>query len=128
MKALKEILEHSRYTDYINVPNPPYMPISIEKIGIGPNGLPAYSIMHYGIQNGDVMRDPEMCFELLPTGDFLPFYFRNDYTPHEIKTNYLNKNGEMVSNQQASSELLTFAADWSNNLYNQGFVEAAKNL
>jgi hypothetical protein len=30
----------------------------------GPGGLPAISVAHYGEQNGDLMRDPEMCFEL----------------------------------------------------------------
>ena len=30
----------------------------------GPTGLPAVSVTHYGEQNGDLMRDPEMCFEL----------------------------------------------------------------
>ena len=30
----------------------------------GPCGLPAISVCHYGEQNGDLMRDPEMCFEL----------------------------------------------------------------
>jgi hypothetical protein len=30
----------------------------------GPCGSPAISIAHYGEQNGDLMRDPEMCFEL----------------------------------------------------------------
>ncbi len=30
----------------------------------GPMGLPAISVCHYGEQNGDPMRDPEMCFEL----------------------------------------------------------------
>ena len=30
----------------------------------GPCGLPAISVAHYGEQNGDLMRDPEMCFEL----------------------------------------------------------------
>ncbi len=29
----------------------------------GPNGLPAISVAHYGEQNGDLMRDPEMVFE-----------------------------------------------------------------
>ena len=29
-----------------------------------PCGLPALSIAHYGEQNGDAMRDPEMLFEL----------------------------------------------------------------
>ena len=47
----------------------------------GPCGLPAISVCHYGEQNGDLMRDPEMCFELgLGGGAHLnPFYWRNDY-------------------------------------------------
>ncbi len=47
----------------------------------GPMGLPAISVAHYGEQNGDLMRDPEMCFKLgLAGGPHLnPFYFRNDY-------------------------------------------------
>ena len=47
----------------------------------GPCGLPAISICHYGEQNGDLMRDPEMCFELgLANGPHLnAFYYRNDY-------------------------------------------------
>jgi len=42
-------------------------------------GLPALSVAHYGEQNGDLMRDPEMCFELcLPIGSKAcldPFYW-----------------------------------------------------
>ena len=43
----------------------------------GPSGLPAISVAHYGEQNGDLMRDPEMCFELgFPERAALePFYF-----------------------------------------------------
>jgi hypothetical protein len=43
----------------------------------GPSGLPAISVAHYGEQNGDLMRDPEMCFELgFAKGPHLePFYF-----------------------------------------------------
>lgn len=40
----------------------------------GPLGLPAISVAHYGEQNGDLMRDPEMCFELSrPVGSNLAF-------------------------------------------------------
>lgn len=54
----------------------------------GPLGLPAISVAHYGQQNGDPMRDPEMCFEVVkpPTdGDLSldPFYWRNDYVAVE---------------------------------------------
>jgi len=35
------------------------------------------SVAHYGEQNGDLMRDPEMCFELtMQNGpELIPFYW-----------------------------------------------------
>jgi hypothetical protein len=48
----------------------------------GPNGLPTISVAHYGEQNGDLMRDPEMIFEAEEFGEemnLVPFYWRNDY-------------------------------------------------
>ncbi len=50
---------------WVKVTNKSWMPLSIENIGTGPRGLPAISVCHYGEQNGDLMRDPEMCFELV---------------------------------------------------------------
>jgi hypothetical protein len=69
---------------YLKIDNPPYMELVIEAVAeSGPMGLPALSVAHYGEQNGDLMRDPEMCFELCgPIGGGVqldPFYWRNDY-------------------------------------------------
>ncbi len=67
---------------YLKIDNPPYMELVIEAMDeSGPMGLPALSVAHYGEQNGDLMRDPEMCFELgLAGGAHLSaFYYRNDY-------------------------------------------------
>ncbi len=50
---------------YLKIENAPYMALVIEATDeSGPCGLPAISVCHYGEQNGDLMRDPEMCFEL----------------------------------------------------------------
>jgi hypothetical protein len=50
---------------HLRIENPPYMALVIEATDeSGPCGLPAISVCHYGEQNGDAMRDPEMCFEL----------------------------------------------------------------
>ena len=51
----------------------------------GPCGLPAFPSRTTAKQNGDPMRDPEMCFELgLAGGTHLdPFYWRNDYVAVE---------------------------------------------
>jgi hypothetical protein len=67
MQTVLDILKRAggfRPTLSLKIENPPYMALVIEAIGIGPMGLPALSVAHYGEQNGDLMRDPEMCFEL----------------------------------------------------------------
>ncbi len=80
-KTTPSLLTHVGTT--IRIPNPPYMTLTVENIGPGPRHLPALSLCHYGEQNGDAMRDPEMCFEMeLEDGrlkEIHPFYYRNDY-------------------------------------------------
>ena len=66
----------------LKIENPPYMALVIEATPEpGPLGLPGLSIAHYGLQNGDPMRDPEMCFELskpvLSQLSLDPYYWRN---------------------------------------------------
>jgi len=63
---------------YLKIDNAPYMEIVIEAVDeSGPLGLPAISVAHYGLQNGDLMRDPEMRFELGFAGEphLNPFYY-----------------------------------------------------
>ena len=71
---------------YLKIDNAPFMELVIEAVDeSGPMGLPALSVAHYGEQNGDLMRDPEMCFELGLYGGvhLIPFYWRNDYAGAE---------------------------------------------
>jgi hypothetical protein len=81
MKTLLAILQMAggwRPNLYVKIDNPPYMELVIEAMDeSGPLGLPALSVCHYGEQNGDAMRDPEMCFELGFAGSahLIPFYF-----------------------------------------------------
>jgi hypothetical protein len=49
---------------FLKIENAPYMALVIEAIEEGPSGLPTVSVTHYSERNGDLMRDPEMCFEL----------------------------------------------------------------
>ena len=90
MQTILQILERAggyRPTLSLKIENPPYMALVIEAIERGPLGLPGLSVAHYGEQNGDLMRDPEMCFELLqPIRSKLsldPYYWRNDYVAVE---------------------------------------------
>jgi hypothetical protein len=90
-----------------------------------PSGLPAISVAHYGEQNGDLMRDPEMCFELgfaeAPHLD--PFYFRNDYLGIEEWSRTIER-GHYVHLSGLHEQHKQFARQWDNNLRLQGFAEA----
>ena len=111
---------------YLKIENPPYLPLVVEAMDeSGPMGLPTISVAHYGEQNGDLMRDPQMCFELgLAGATYLdPFYWRNDYVAVEqwsrniVRDHYFHLVPLHEQHQR-------FAATWDNNLRLQGFTEA----
>ena len=110
----------------LKIENPPYMALVIEATDeSGPCGLPAISVCHYGEQNGDRMRDPEMCFELgLAGGVHLnAFYWRNDYVAIEQWSRFI-KDGHYCYHAQLHEQHERFAQQWDNNLRLQGFAEA----
>ena len=45
-----------------------YMPLSVEDIGQSTDGDRLIALCHYGEQQGDLMRDPEMVFEIHTSG------------------------------------------------------------
>lgn len=59
-----------------------YMPLSVEHIGQSDEGNPLIAVSHTGEQNGDLMRDPEIIFEIDTSNTSHlaePLSFRNDY-------------------------------------------------
>ncbi len=54
----------TRFGTSVKIENAPYMALCVENIGLGPRSQTALSVAHFGEQNGDLMCDPEMCFEL----------------------------------------------------------------
>jgi len=108
---------------YLKIANPPYLELVIEAVDeSGPMGLPAISVAHYGQQNGDLMRDPEMRFELVGEDRLDPYYWRNDYVAVEqwgrniVRDRYLC----LV---QLHEQHKHFAKTWDDNLSSQGFAE-----
>src|SRR5260370_8137823 len=91
MKTVFEIIEEEgglTNGECISVENEPWMRLVIEVLPErGPDGHIVVSVAHYGEQNGDTMRDPEMLFEVVEEvgrePEFWPFYFRNDYAAVE---------------------------------------------
>ncbi len=107
---------------FLKIENSPYMALIMEAIAEGPSGLPAVSITHYGERNGDLMRDPEMCFELR-NGEFSAFYYRNDYVGVEQWSRNIVR-GQYVHLVNFHAQHQRFARTWDNNLRLQGFAEA----
>ena len=111
---------------YLKIDNPPYMELVIEALDeSGPMGLPAVSVAHYGEQNGDLMRDPEMCFELGLAGapHLSAFYYRSDYLGVEQWSRFI-RDGNYAHHTELHRQHESFAALWDKNLNAQGFVEA----
>lgn len=110
----------------LRIDNPPFLPLCIEAVDeSGPCGLPALSVAHYGEQNGDAMRDPEMLFELglAGTPHLNPFYWRNDYAGIEQWSRFI-KDGHYAYHRELHKQHERFAKLWDNNLRQQGFAEA----
>ena len=90
------------------------------------HGLLSILVAHYGEQNGDLMRDPEMIFEVEETGDDLnlvPFYWRNDYVGIEQRSAFMQDERTLL-NAKLRREQIVFAGRWDKNLRAQGFLEA----
>ena len=131
MKTILFILEKAggwRPSLYLKIENPPYMALVIEVVDeSGPFGLPALSVCHYGAQNGDAMRDPEMCFELGSSDgqpNLNPYYWRSDYVGIEQWSRSISPDGEFVYNRRLHAEHQQFAQAWDDNLREQGFADA----
>lgn len=129
MNTILDILQKAggwRPSLYLKIANPSYMELVIEAVDeSGPCGLPALSVAHYGEQNGDLMRDPEMCFELgLAGGAHLnPFYWRNDYVGVEQWSRFI-RDGNYCYRPELHRQHELFAKTWDNNLRLQGFSGA----
>jgi hypothetical protein len=128
VKTILDILQRAggwRPNLYLKIENPLYMELVIEAVDeSGPCGLPAISVAHYGLQNGDLMRDPEMCFELGFAGEahLNPFYWRNDYAGREHWSRFVRE-GMYCYHPQIHAKHEGFAKTWDNNLRQQGFAE-----
>lgn len=102
-----------------------YMPLSIEAIGTSADGNRLISICHYGEQNGDLMRDPEMVFELFAYGEASaaePLSFQNDYMGLLQEVYRYDESGKKTHvNTRVKAELKSFARTWFRNMREQGF-------
>jgi hypothetical protein len=100
MKNIKRLIEGAEENGgHIRLEVDGFLPLSCEIIGED-----EVSIAHYGIQNGDLMADPEMTFRI---SDLKPLTFLNHYAGYY--TDKIHKNDE-------------FIGIWDRNIEAQGFI------
>jgi hypothetical protein len=132
MKTVLQIIEEAGgliKAECISVENEPRMRLVIEVLPErGPEGHVVVSVAHYGEQNGDAMRDPEMLFEVIEEvgrePEFWPFYFRNDYSAVEQWSRRRDEAGNLHCLPKRTHDFEQFATMWDRNLRDQGFLEA----
>ena len=102
-----------------------YLPLSVEEIGSSGDGDRLVSLCHYGEQNGDLMRDPDIVFLFhnLPDGMAAePVSFRNDYLGIVQEVYRYDETGRRTHVVPSlKQELKEFAESWFANLKDQGF-------
>ena len=132
MKTILQIIEEAGglpKAECISIDNEPWMRLVIEVLPErGPDGHVVVSVAHYGEQNSDAMRDPEMLFEVVNEEggppEFWPFYFRNDYAAVEQWSRRRDEAGNLLCLPRRTRDLEQFAEMWDRNLRAQGFLEA----
>jgi hypothetical protein len=66
----------------------------IERVGAGPRGGELVSVAHYGELNGDLMRDPEIVFEVI-AGSWHPVSIQMDYTGSYREAVFVGEGGKV---------------------------------
>jgi hypothetical protein len=114
----------------IRIESEGFMPLSIEHVGPSPQGagLVLISVTHYSEQNGDLMGDPDVVFdvnrETYETGDWRPVSFRNDYVGSYQEAVFV-RDGSVLVWPGLVRELKSFARIWDRNLKEKGFLRLA---
>ena len=122
-------LEH--VGDHKKIENGAFMPLSIEVIeNYGRDEGVKISFCHYGEQNGDLMRDPEVCFIRPADGNYYPYYYRNDYLAKEQFAAEFDPYDGSIQRYWVSmqKDIATFSSQWAQNLKDQGFIKASDQL
>lgn len=121
-KLLDELLAGARA---VRITVPEYLPLSVEEIGSSGDGHRLVSLCHYGEQNGDLMRDPDIVFLFhnLPDGAAAePVSFRNDYLGIAQEVYQFDEAGRPTHVLSTlKQDLKEFAQTWFANLKDQGF-------
>ncbi|HML73335.1 MAG TPA: hypothetical protein PKB02_02445 [Anaerohalosphaeraceae bacterium] len=117
---------------HAKIENPPYMPLSVEKlrhVQLGSIDWIIVALGHYGEMNGDLMADPTMEFLVDVAGQrAFPMYWKNDYAGRDTEAMWIDESGCINYREKAQADITDFANIWLKNIREQGFIQAANKL
>lgn len=99
-----------------------YMPLTMEDLGYTFHDRKVYSITHYGEQNGDLMRDPDMTIAVdRQAGTVEPLTWQNDYMGRYSEVYVTGDDGRELYRPRLRTELDRFLWMWLKNIGEQKF-------
>jgi hypothetical protein len=116
----------------IEPPSSGFMRLCIEHVGTGPRGMPLVSVAHYFEQNGDLMADPDLVFEVNPdekgplswkVGEWGPISF-TQHSTGTYQEAVVIQDGKVMVAPRLITSLKSFARTWDRNIKAQGYVTA----
>jgi hypothetical protein len=130
-KVFLSLIERLGNEQYIKLTSEGFMPLHFEFIGkvVTNCGVcNAFSLMHRFLQNGDLMRDPEMCFLHFTDGPgnvfkgVFPYTYQLDAIGVYQEAIEFHQFGHMDINPGLQEQLSEFANLWLTNVKDQGFI------
>lgn len=92
-----------------------YMYVAVECIGDC-----RFSVAHYYVQNGDMMRDPEMTFFLADDGNYYPMTFQMDALGiYRVGVEFGEGGHILRANMREQADQARFANQWMSNIADQ---------
>jgi hypothetical protein len=116
----RDLMELLGYDAYRRIEVAGHKPLTVERR----EGQPIVSLCRYGEQNGDLLRDPELCFRLRGK-EAVPIYYRNDYLGL-VRASEGRHIRDASEKAHLQSDLDSFASAWLDNLRKQGFFQKAQ--
>jgi len=98
----------------VRIANKPYMPLTIERHG---NRV---SLTHYFVQNGDLIPDPDMEFEIVTNHVWSPVAIQ--FSTGAYRRAMEIRDGKRFVNPRELRDQIKFSSIWAKNLIDQGFA------
>ena len=108
---LQEFLKGEEFA--VRIKNEPYMPLTIERYGS------QVTLTHYYVQNGDLIPDPDMEFEIVSEHVWHPVGIQFATGAYRRATE--TRDGKKFVNPREVREQIKFSGMWAQNLIAQGF-------